>query len=144
MQAQEPSYAGFWVRTLANVIDALLIMAVTMPILVMTYGWDYFAESTQLASGVVDILVSWVLPPVAVIAFWNYRQATPGKILMSIKIVDAKSGDKPAMGQLIGRYVAYFLSAIPLGMGYLWVAFDQRKQGWHDKLAGTLVVKTED
>jgi uncharacterized RDD family membrane protein YckC len=41
----------------------------------------------------------------------------------------------------VGRYFAYFLSTIPLGLGLIWVAFDKRKQGWHDKLAGTVVIK---
>jgi len=42
---------------------------------------------------------------------------------------------------LIGRYFGYFLASIPLGLGLLWVAFDKRKQGWHDKLAGTVVIR---
>ncbi len=44
-------------------------------------------------------------------------------------------------GQAIGRYLAYYVSSIPLGLGLLWVAFDRRKQGWHDKLAGTFVIR---
>jgi len=60
---------------------------------------------------------------------------------ISAKIVDAKSGNTPSTGQLIGRYLAYYLSMIPLFLGFVWVAFDGRKQGWHDKLAGTVVVR---
>ena len=59
------------------------------------------------------------------------------------RIVDAKTGDKPSTGQLIGRYFAYYVSVIPLFLGMVWVAFDPRKQGWHDKLAGTVVVRAK-
>jgi uncharacterized RDD family membrane protein YckC len=71
-----------------------------------------------------------------------YRQATPGKMAIGAKIVDAKTLGKPSTGQLIGRYFAYYLSSIVLLLGFIWVGFDARKQGWHDKLAGTLVVRS--
>ncbi len=57
------------------------------------------------------------------------------------KVVDAKTGGVPSVGQCIGRYFAYILSAIPLCLGYIWVAFDPKKQAWHDKLAETVVVR---
>ena len=78
---------------------------------------------------------------VAIIAFWLLKQATPGKIAISAKIVDAKTGGEPSIGQYIIRYIAYFLSTIPLCLGFIWVAFDSKKQGWHDKIAGTVVVR---
>jgi len=66
---------------------------------------------------------------------------TPGKIAIGARIVDARTGAKPSTGQLIGRYFGYYVSTIPLFLGLIWVAFDSRKQGWHDKLAGTVVVR---
>lgn len=60
---------------------------------------------------------------------------------ISAKIVDARTGQPASTGQLIGRYFAYFVAMLPLFLGIVWVAFDKRKQGWHDKLAGTVVVK---
>jgi uncharacterized RDD family membrane protein YckC len=62
-------------------------------------------------------------------------------MILSLEIVDAKTGGKPSTGQFIGRYFAYFVSTVPLCIGFLWVAFDRRKQSWHDKLAGTVVVR---
>ena len=79
----------------------------------------------------------------AVIAFWLYKQATPGKMVLSARVVDAKTGDALTLKQSIGRYLSYFVSIIPLGLGLLWVAFDPRKQGWHDKLAGTVVIRSK-
>lgn len=62
-------------------------------------------------------------------------------MIFSAKIVDAKTGGKPSKGQLVGRYFAYILSGLPLGLGFFWIAWDKRKQGWHDKLSGTVVIK---
>ena len=119
-------YAGFWIRVVASIIDSVLILLVTMPILLGIYGMAYL-ESTTLVAGTWD--------------FWIYRSATPGKMIVRAKIVDAKTGEKPSTGQLIGRYFGYYVSMIPLFLGFIWVAFDKRKQGWHDKLAGTVVVR---
>ncbi len=109
----------------------------------MFYGESYWA-SESLIQGPMDFLLTWVLPAVAVIVFWVLKQATPGKMAVSAKIVDVKTGNAASTGQLIGRYLAYYLSLLPLGLGFIWVAFDDRKQGWHDKLAGTVVVRKKN
>jgi uncharacterized RDD family membrane protein YckC len=92
----------------------------------------------------MDFLLSWVFPAVAVILFWVKKQATPGKMAISAKIVDARTGNIPSVGQFIGRYLSYSLAVLPLCLGIIWVAFDSRKQGWHDKLAGTVVVRQKN
>jgi uncharacterized RDD family membrane protein YckC len=81
---------------------------------------------------------------VAVIVYWFYRQATPGKMAISARIVDAKTGEKPSLQQYIIRYVGYVVAFLPLGLGIFWVAWDKKKQGWHDKLAGTVVISPKD
>ena len=62
-------------------------------------------------------------------------------MIFKATIVDEKTGGKPSLGQLIIRYLGYFVSLVPLGLGYFWVAFDKKKQGFHDKLANTVVVQ---
>lgn len=136
----EPVYVGFWARVGASIIDSILIMLVTMPLLIAVYGWQYF-ESTEFVQGPLEVVISYLLPAIAVIVFWRYRSATPGKMAISAKIVDAKTGEPPSTGQLIGRYFGYFVSMFPLFLGLIWVGVDKRKQGWHDKLAGTVVIK---
>lgn len=140
---QDLEYAGFWVRVWATIIDSVLISVIIIPILLAIYGTQYFV-SENLIKGPMDFLISWVLPAIAVIAFWIYISATPGKLAISSKIVDANTGDRPSTGQFVGRYFAYFVSALPLGLGIIWVAFDKKKQGWHDKLAGTVVVRKKN
>lgn len=142
MNTAEMEYAGFWARTGATLIDTLLLMLITYPMLIGIYGWAYFdSEQTGVVAGPADFLISWVLPAIAVIVFWITKQATPGKMAVSARIVDARSGEQASTGQLVGRYLAYIVSALPLCLGFIWVAFDRRKQGWHDKLAGTVVVR---
>lgn len=143
MVEQGTRYAGFWVRVWASLIDTFLLLLITYPLLITFYGWDYLnPEVAGFIAGPADFIISWVLPAVAIITFWVYRSATPGKMMINARIVDARTGENPSTAQLIGRYFAYYLSLIPLGLGFVWVAFDERKQGWHDKLAGTVVTRT--
>ena len=135
-------YAGFWIRLWAAIVDSLLLALIVVPLAWSIYGEEYFL-SEAVVTGLPDFVISYVLPAVIVIAFWIYKQATPGKMAVSATIVDARTGGRPSVGQLIGRYLAYFVSGIPLGLGFIWVAFDGRKQGWHDKLAGTVVVRSK-
>ena len=121
-----------------GLIDSFLLLAVTLPLLLWVYGWEYF-ESGSTIRGPMDFLISWVLPAMAAVAFWRYRSATPGKMIVSAWIVDERTGQQPSLAQCIVRYFAYVVSAAPLGLGFLWIAFDPRKQAWHDKLAGTVV-----
>jgi uncharacterized RDD family membrane protein YckC len=145
MTTESLEYVGFWARVGAALIDTVLVLFVTVPLLVAIYGRAYLDGSrTGIGTGVVDFLLSWVAPAVAVVAFWLYKQATPGKMAVSARVVDAKTGNTMTVGQSIGRYLAYFVSTIPLGLGLIWVAFDPKKQGWHDKLAGTVVVRTRN
>jgi uncharacterized RDD family membrane protein YckC len=145
-------YVGFWARVLAALIDSVLILLVVAPLLYWFYGPAYFAPMLDSLygpassagaglSGPVEFLLNWVFPAIAVIVFWIYRQATPGKMIIGARIVDANTGGPPSTGQLIGRYFGYYVSMIPLFLGMIWVAFDARKQGWHDKLAGTVVIR---
>jgi uncharacterized RDD family membrane protein YckC len=133
-------YVGFWARVGAALIDSVLLMMIILPALYWWYGPEYF-DAPNAVAGPLDVVLNWVFPAVAVIAFWIYRQATPGKIVIGARIVDADSGQPPSTGQLIGRYFGYYLSIIPLCLGLIWVAFDKRKQGWHDKLARTVVIR---
>lgn len=145
MSTDSVEYAGFWVRVGASLIDTVLMVCVTFPLLVAIYGWSYFDQSkTGFIAGFADFLLSWVAPAVAVVVFWLYKQATPGKMAVSARVVDAKTGNTLTVGQSIGRYLGYFVSAIPLGLGIIWVAFDPKKQGWHDKLAGTVVIRSKN
>jgi len=143
MQSDQLQYAGFWIRLGASLIDIILMMLIIIPLLVSIYGWGYF-DSTELIAGPMDFLLNYILPGIATVLFWVYKQATPGKILLNLKVVDAETGGEPTLGQCIGRYFAYFLSMIPLCLGFIWVGFDKKKQGWHDKLSSTVITRPKN
>ena len=134
-------YAGFWIRTAAALIDTILMLTVIFPVFTLIYGKNYWLGES-LFLGFWDLLFNYVLPATVVILFWIAKSATPGKMLFKLIIIDEKTGGKPSVGQLIGRYLGYYVSMLPLMLGIICVGIDQRKQGWHDKLAGTLVVKS--
>jgi uncharacterized RDD family membrane protein YckC len=133
-------YVGFWLRVGASLIDTLFVLVITWPLLVWIYGWAYFG-SEKLIAGPADLLLTWMFPAVACILFWIHKRATPGKMAISAVVVDATTGEALTAGQAIGRYFGYFVSTIPFGLGLIWVGIDPRKQGWHDKLANTVVVR---
>jgi uncharacterized RDD family membrane protein YckC len=139
-QDEEFEYVGFLPRLGATIIDSILLSMIIYPLLYTMYGKEYFLGERFIA-GSGDFIVSYVLPAIAIIVFWIYKSATPGKMAIRATIVDAKTGLQPSNGQLIGRYFAYYISTIPLCLGFLWIIWDPKKQGWHDKLAGTVVVR---
>jgi len=136
----EQEYAGFWIRTGAAIIDTILMLIIIATVLTAIYGTNYWV-SELFSLGIWDVFFNYILPAIAVIIFWIYKSATPGKMATKLTIVDAKTGGKPSTGQFIGRYLGYYVSMIPLFLGIIWVGIDKRKQGWHDKLAGTVVIK---
>lgn len=135
-------YAGFWIRVAASLIDALILLAIILPLLYLIYGGEYFITETIAPLGTADIVLNYIFPLLFTIGFWVKRSATPGKMLLGLKIVDAKTGEDISLGQSFIRYVGYIVSGMVLMLGYIWVALDIEKQGWHDKMAGTVVVHT--
>ena len=141
--AREPRYVGFWKRVLAFFIDTVILGTVILIAAVAVYGRRYVQLSGEGKTLAFDVVVQGVLPALAAILFWRFRGATPGKMLIGARIVDAETLGKPSNGQLVGRNFAYIVSCIFM-LGFIWIAFDKRKQGWHDKLAGTVVISDED
>jgi len=152
--AADLEYVGFWLRVGAALIDTILSTVILLPLLHLIYDgheatatWAWHDPMSYLLQG--GNLFSWsdvldlLIMAAGVVAFWIARQATPGKMIIGARIVDADSGAKPTSRQLIARYLGYYVSILPLCLGLLWVAFDPRKQGWHDKLAGTVVVRSK-
>lgn len=72
---------------------------------------------------------------------WLLFGRSPGMALLGIRIVREEDGGRPGPGRVAVRYAGYLLSGALLLIGYIWAIFDGRKQAWHDKLAGTLVVR---
>ena len=123
------------------VIDALILVVILVPLMIVVFGMREVSLDPQAHSW--DLLIFGAIGAVLIV-FWRYCGATPGKLALGMRIVDARTGQPPTTARLLVRFLAYFLSALPLYLGFLWVAIDRRKQGWHDKIAGTIVINSED
>jgi len=136
----ELKYAGFWIRFLAQLIDGIILGVLGY----LLFGSSASSVSTG-ADGMMSVNVSFtnwqtLVPVLYIILFWIWKGATPGKMALGLRIVQ-ENGEKLGWGRAIGRYFAYFVSAFALCIGFLWIGFDSKKQGWHDKLAKTVVIK---
>ena len=126
---------GFWARVGAALIDTLLLMLVLGPVLYLLYG--SYNPSTRTG----DLFFNVVVPCAITVLLWVRYGFTPGKYALSARVVDADTGQPLSPGRALLRYAGYFVSAIPFCLGLVWVAFDRRKQGWHDKIANSVVVR---
>src|SRR5262245_50460762 len=120
------SYAGFWVRVLAIIIDAIII----------TVASGVVAAGTMGAGVVVSFVGPWLYEAFMLSSEW---QATVGKRVMSIVVTDLNGG-RISFARATGRHFAKYISLFILGIGYIMVAFTARKQALHDMIADTLVV----
>jgi len=145
-----PEYVGFWIRFVAFLVDSVWAMvAVTLLAALILGQPDVDPETISqdpigtlaLLSG--RLIFDLIAVAIIVVIFWVARSATPGKMIFSAVIADAKTLGRPSNAQLIVRYLGYYVSIFGLMLGFLWIAFDRRKQGWHDKLAGTVVIKKQ-
>ena len=133
-------YAGFWIRFGAMLIDLVVMIIVLYIPLTIIYGEEYWIGE-QFIYGFWDVILGYIVPIIVTIWFWLRYSGTPGKMATKLRIVDAATGNKMTTGQAIGRYFAYTIAILPLCLGLIWVGIDKKKQGWHDKLAGTVVIR---
>ncbi|MGR5145833.1 RDD family protein [Photobacterium alginatilyticum] len=118
----EREYAGFWILAGESFIDGIIIIIITMPLMYMAYGDDYL-YSEDIVLGLSDVVLNYVFPLCATIGFWVYKSATLGKMAIKATVVDAKTGNSLTVKQSIIRYLGYFVSTIPLGLGIFWGGF---------------------
>jgi len=141
---QQFEYAAVSRRAAAFVLDTTIISLISSAALLMTFGIGILSQSQQTTLiSQLDwriLSIEHGLPALWVIGFWLLWQATPGKMLLDCQIVDARSQRKARPTQLIIRYLGYFASALPLGLGFAWALIDKRNQAWHDKLSETMVI----
>jgi uncharacterized RDD family membrane protein YckC len=121
--------AGFGERLVAAIIDGVLVGVVN-----------------GILFGVLKS-AGYGLGTLIGLAYTIYLEGSPsgqtvGKKVMNIRIVDADNGGPIGYGRAFLRYIGKIISAIPCGLGYLWMLWDPNKQTWHDKIASTVVVPT--
>lgn len=140
-------YAGFVTRLAAFVIDRAIVgLCAAVAVAAIDYVLNAF-EINQLLGffnlgwqrmAVLSAGVYLLLSITYDIGFWMLAGQTPAKRVMGLRIVRT-DGDRVRAGNAVRREVGYVISGI-LFLGYLWILIDNRRQGFHDKLAGTIVV----
>ncbi len=150
MESQEgfvAEYAGFWMRLGAYIIDGIILAAINYAIYFVP-GFAYFTITWELGSlkivssaFAVVILVLCVTVSIAYpVCFWRWRGQTPGKMALGIKIIRT-SGSPLSWRDAALRFLGYIICWVTFGLLFLWIAFDSRKRGIHDRIAGTCVIK---
>ena len=148
----EVVYIGFWKRFIGFLVNSVLIALMMSPLGAILFkeikisDYDLADQQQVIAllaamsrqSG-IEIAVAGTL----FVLFWIFRNSEPGKMIFRAVIVDASSHAPATSGQYLLRYLGYYISLIPFGLGFLWVGIDPRKQGWHDKIASTVVIKID-
>jgi uncharacterized RDD family membrane protein YckC len=153
MEGEFVGYGGFWRRVAAHIIDQFvvfaLLFAISLPFMVVAVALggagglegDEVSPAeiiVQLLSGVAQLAVliayAWGLPS-------SKYQATVGKMAMGMKVTDLY-GQRISFMNAAGRALSKCISAIILYFGFFMIGWDERKQGLHDKIAGTLVLRT--
>ncbi|MFZ0180536.1 MAG: RDD family protein [Candidatus Dormiibacterota bacterium] len=153
------AYAGFWVRVVASIIDSIIVFVPFAVVFVVIEGSALRAYidcvNNAAASGVpipttcgssLSSVGYWELIALVVelayfVILWSQFGGTLGQRMLGLHVVDAATGRNIGIGRAIGRFVGYVISGFALDIGFIWVAFDARKQGWHDKIASTFVVR---
>ncbi|HUW97927.1 MAG TPA: RDD family protein [Acidiferrobacter sp.] len=146
-KAQDGScYAGFWRRMAASIVDNIVLLPVmsalaptqwprhlTMPAITRALVNSAAAHPERQLLGIaIGVLYS--------VVFWVRYLGTPGKLLWHCHVVDAHTLGPLTVSQSLLRNLGYLVSWGTLGLGFLWIAWDKRKQGFHDKIAGSVVL----
>ena len=152
VQSGNVEYAGFGIRFLAWLIDFFILFFLSFIIGFIFRGFTYLIgwSGAYLIIGwggvsfdFIDYFLGFVTDLLYLTLFWSSSfQGTPGKILLGLKIVDA-NGNKISYSAALIRYISTIISSLLLGIGYLLIIFDGKKQALHDKLASTYVIKVK-
>jgi uncharacterized RDD family membrane protein YckC len=133
------NFAGFWIRVLAYIIDIIPLLIIGF-VLALLSGEDLINTDPSAPLYSFTDLVGLIVGIAYFVGFESSAyQATPGKMALGLIVVDT-DGRRISVGRAFGRYFAKILSGLVLLIGYIMVAFTERKQGLHDMIAGTLVV----
>ena len=134
-------YASLFQRFCAALIDYVIIYGIVFLAVITASIFLYTDEIIGAQHEIQHILTLKFFPFIAFLWFFIWKTATPGKKLLSIQIVDASSEQLATSSQLMRRFIGYLASVAFFGLGFLFIVFDKRKQGWHDHFAKTIVIR---
>ncbi|MBU0654761.1 MAG: RDD family protein [Gammaproteobacteria bacterium] len=135
-----PPYASVGVRLLSVAFDLMVVALLVLVSLVLTVADVAAVDIGSLWSGGVLLLVVCI-PMLYFVVFWYLFGSSPGKMLLSLRVVDAVTQEEPTVLQCLLRCVGYLINVLSFGLGAVGI-FDSRKPvGWHDRLSGTIIIQ---
>jgi uncharacterized RDD family membrane protein YckC len=149
-------YGGFWRRWVALLVDKFILYIIYFILIMLElriFPSSPYARHPDMQAGIGGnmtgryLLGHCLISMIISMAYFTYFHGaigqTPGKILLKLQVVRT-TGKSLTYGIAFLRWTGCIISSLPLFLGFLWVAFDSRKQGWHDKIAGTVVELVND
>ncbi len=146
-------YGGFWRRAIAFAIDMFILFFISMVLLVSGIFALFIGSLSQdvqiLRAEWVGLTVRFVLlygltvTAVQMLYFTYFHGntgQTPGKMLLGLQVLQA-TGERVTYGIAFLRWVGYIISKMFFWLGFIWIGFDHKKRGWHDYIAGTVVIQ---
>lgn len=147
-----PRFAGFWIRTVAYLLDSLILAVIVMALasagfLGQASGGGGAPSMGEISADMLEAnmsllnLLAFVVSMLYFTIFLGRSGQTPGKMVFGLRVIRA-DGSPPTYVQAAIRTLGYYLNHLTLCIGFLWVGVDRRKQGLHDKIAGTYEIHT--
>ena len=146
-------YGGFWRRTIAFLIDKVALSLISMILLFIASLFLGLGFPFNLSINISEVITgTFLLSYYGTTIFLNMvyftyfhgtTGQTPGKKILGLKVIQ-KTGNEMTLGLAFLRWVGYIISGLVFNLGFLWVAFDRKKQGWHDKIAATYVINLRE
>ena len=131
------AFAGPGARLVAYIVDVIIVSILTGLLTVLAIA---LAVTVPILA-ILPIIAIIVVPLLYFPYYWSHDGQTPGMKMMDIRVVRDRDGGPVTSGQAILRLIGYWISAFVFYLGFLWILIDKRKRGWHDLIAGTVVVK---
>jgi uncharacterized RDD family membrane protein YckC len=154
---RQQTYAGFWIRLVARFVDGVILsipLSIIFIVLVAVAGGlasttsnsDQNTQNTAAVAASGLLILFYLAALFAYIGydvyFWGISGATIGMRLFHLRVVDANTGGPIGIPRAIVRWLMTLVNTWACYIGWIWVAFDPRKQGWHDKVANSVVLQS--
>lgn len=133
------AYAGFWIRVVAWIIDAVALGILTGALAPLVGAGSIvpFEGRVDYGANALGGLIGLVY----FVGMWSWKGQTLGMMPFGLWVVRIEDGGRLDVVRAFLRYVGLIISFAVILLGVIWVAFDGRKQGWHDKMAKSLVIR---
>jgi len=131
------AYGGAGERLLAYILDGLIVFVANIVLALAGVVLLIFVLPVGLLAFVAIFVIDIAYFP----WFWKTRGQTPGMRQFQLYVVRDRDGGPITTGQAVLRLIGYWVDGLVFYLGYIWILIDSRKRGWHDLIAGTVVIK---